>query len=201
MNLFKGYVRTKDKKCIDKFKNVPLRSFDEVKDLSEYAGILADGIILIDIDDLAQSEILMNIVESMQLDCRVYQTTRGRHFLFKNSGVKKCATGARLACGLTSDIKIGDHNSYEILKFGGEERFIEWDVEEGRELAQLPKWLFPVRSATDFLEMEPGDGRNNALFSYILTLTSAGFTKEESREVINIINQWILKEPLSEDEI
>lgn len=201
MNLFKGYVRTKDKKCIDKFKNVPLRSFDEVKDLPEYAGILADGIILIDIDDLAQSEILMNIVESMQLDCRVYQTTRGRHFLFKNSGVKKCATGARLACGLTSDIKIGDHNSYEILKFGGEERFIEWDVEEGRELAQLPKWLHPVKSATDFLEMEPGDGRNNALFSYILTLTSAGFTKEESREVINIINQWILKEPLSEDEI
>ena len=201
MNLFKGYVRTKQKKCIDKFKDVPLRSLDEVKDLPEYAGILANGIILIDVDDLAQSEILMNIVEDKQLDCRVYQTTRGRHFVFRNSGVKKCATGTRLACGLTADIKIGDHNSYEILKFDGEERFIEWDVEEGHDLGLLPKWLFPVRSSVDFLEMEPGDGRNNALFSYILTLNGAGFTKEESRETIEIINQWILKEPLSEDEI
>lgn len=201
MNLFKGYVRTKDKKCIDKFKDVPLRSLDEVKDLPEYAGILANGIILIDVDDLAQSEILMNIVEDKQLDCRVYQTTRGRHFVFRNSGVKKCQTGTKLACGLTADIKIGDHNSYEILKFGGEERFIEWDVEKGRDLGTLPKWLHPVKSAADFLEMEPGDGRNNALFSYILTLNGAGFTKEESRECIEVINRYILKEPLSEDEI
>lgn len=198
MNLFKGYVRTKNKKCIDKFKDVPLRSLEEVRDLPEYAGILADGIILIDIDDLQQSETLMNIVEDKQLDCRVYQTTRGQHFLFKNSGVKKCATKTRLACGLVSDIKIGDHNSYEVLKFNGEDRFIEWDSEE---IAELPKWLFPVKSNADFLTMDAGDGRNNALFGYILTLTGAGFTKEESRETISIINNYILKEPLSEDEI
>lgn len=199
MTLFKGYVRTRDKKCIDKFKNAPLRTFDDVKDLPEYAGILADGIILIDIDDLPQSEILMNIVEEKQLNCRVYQTTRGRHFLFKNRGVKKCATGARLACGLTADIKIGDHNSYEVLKFDNEERFIEWDFEG--EIGELPKWLFPVKSSFDFLEMDAGEGRNSALFGYILTLTGAGFSKPESRECITIINKWILKEPLSDEEI
>ena len=203
LQLFKGYVRTRDKKCLDKFKDAPLRTLEEVKDLPEYAGILANGIILIDIDDQEQSEILMEIVEDKQIDCRVYQTTRGRHFVFRNpeNGVKKCATKTKLACGLTSDIKIGDHNSYEILKFNGEDRFIEWDVEPGREYAELPKWLFPVKSKENFLEMEPGDGRNNALFSYILTLTGAGFSKEESREAIEIINQYILKEPLSEDEL
>ena len=87
MELFRGYVRTKDKKCLDKFKDgAKLRSYEEVKDLPEYAGILAKGIILIDIDNLEQSEILMQIVEEKQLDCRVYQTSRGRHFLFRNSG-------------------------------------------------------------------------------------------------------------------
>lgn len=201
MDLFKGYVRTKDKKCIDKFKNSPLRSIDEVKDLDEYAGILANGVILIDVDDKAQSEILMQIVEDKQLDCKVCQTTRGRHFFFKNSGVQKCATGARLACGLTADIKIGDHNSYSILKFAGKERFVEWDVEPGRDYQELPKWLFPVKSGADFAEMEAGDGRNNALFTYILTLTAAGFSKDESRECLHIINDYILSEPLSENEI
>ena len=201
MNIFKGYIRTKDKQSIDKFKNVPLRTLEDVQNLSEYAGILADGIILIDIDDKEQSEILMNIVEDKQINCRVYQTTRGRHFIFKNNGVKKNATKTQLACGLTSDIKLGDHNSYEIIKFNGEKRFIEWDYTNNDEYDLLPKWLLPIKSKTDFFNMDEGDGRNNALFTYILTLTSAGFSKDESRECINIINSYILKEPLPEEEI
>jgi putative DNA primase/helicase len=93
--LFKGYVPTKNKTCLIPFKNKSsseLKTLEEVQSLSEYAGILADETILIDIDNAEQSELLMNIVEVMQLDCRVYQTTRGRHFLFRNNGVDKCGT-------------------------------------------------------------------------------------------------------------
>ena len=197
--LYKGFVKTKNKKCIDKFKDVKkLRTFDEVKDLDEYAGILADDIILIDIDDMEESEILMNIVEVMQLDCIVYLTGRGRHFLFKNNGVEKCATHKKIACGLTADIKVGSRNSYEVIKFNGEERFIEWECET---LGTLPKWLVPVNSKIDFFNMEEGDGRNQSLFNYILTLTNAGFTKEESRECISLINKYVLKSSLSDDEL
>jgi putative DNA primase/helicase len=203
MQLFSGYVRTKDKKCLDKFKDAPLRTLEDVQGLDEYAGILADGVILIDFDDQAQAEIMMHIVEDLQLDCRVYQTTRGRHFLFKNKnhGVNKNGTKQKLACGLTADIKVGGRNAYEVLEFAGEERFIEWDIEPGGEYQELPKWLYPVKSRTNFLEMQPGDGRNNALYSYILTLTAAGFSKEESRECLRLINDYILEEPLSEDEL
>lgn len=201
MQLFKGYVATKNKKCLEKFKDrKDLKTYDEVKDLPEFAGILADDVVLIDIDDQAQSEIMMDIVEDMQLDCRVYQTTRGRHFLFKNDGIKKCGTHLKLACGLEADIKIGSKNSYSILKFNGEERFIEWDVDSG-EYQTVPKWLFPVKTNTDFLAMEAGDGRNNALFSYILALLRSRFTKDEARESIRILNKYVLKDPLTEDEI
>ena len=200
MDLFRGYVRTKNKKCIDKFKDKELRSFEEVKDLDEYAGIIAKDVVLIDIDNAEQAEIMMNIVEDLQLDCRVYQTTRGKHFFFKNSGVGKCQNKQKLACGIDADIKIGDHNSYSILKFNGEERFIEWDTESGV-YQELPKWMHPVRSRMDFFNMEEGEGRNSSLFSYILTLTSNGFSKEESRRCIEIINKYILKEALSNDEI
>lgn len=196
--LYKGYVKTKDKKCIEKFKNAKLHTFNEVKDLDEYAGVLADNIILVDIDDMEQSEVMMNIVEDKQLDCVVYQTTRGRHFLFKNNGVEKCATHKKIACGLTADIKIGSRNSYEIIKYNGEERFVEWDCET---LGELPKWFVPVNSNIDFFDMEEGQGRNQSLFNYILTLTNAGFTKEESREVIQIINKYVLSSSLSEDEL
>ena len=146
MELFKGYVPTKNKKCLRKFKDVPLLTLGEVESLPEYAGILNDNTILIDIDDREQSEILMRIVEDLQIDCRVYETNRGRHFLFRNDRkVLSCHTGVKLACGLTADIKIGLKNSYSILKYNNEDRFIEWDIEEGHDYQTLPNFLLPVK--------------------------------------------------------
>ena len=113
MNLFKGYVPTKNKKCLMPFKGKSeneLMTYEQVKNYSEYAGVLADEAILIDIDNSEQSELLMNIVKAMQLDCRVYQTTRGKHFLFMNNGIENCGTNQRLAIGLTADIKVGSKN-------------------------------------------------------------------------------------------
>lgn len=201
MQLFRGYVPTKKKKCTMQFKGVPssqLMTYDEVKDLPEYAGILADDVILIDIDDKAQSDIMMDIVEDLQLNCRVYQTTRGRHFLFKNDKVDGCSTHSTLAIGLTADIKIGKKNSYSILKFNGEERFIEWDSDN---YSYVPRWLTKVTYAPDFLNMGDGDGRNQELFNYILNLQSNGFSKDEIRETIRLINKFILKKPLGDSEI
>lgn len=202
MKLFKGYVRTKDKQSLDKFKNeTNFRTLEEVSKLDEYAGILADDVILVDIDDETLSEKMMNIVEEKQLNCRVYKTTRGRHFLFKNTSVEKCKTHTKLACGIEADIKLGSRNSYEILKFNGKDRFIEWDIEDGSEYEEIPKYFIPLPSRVDFANMEEGDGRNQTLFNYILTLQSNDFTVEEARECVEIINDFVLPEPLPEEEI
>lgn len=201
-NFYRGYIRTKDKNAIDKFKNTDnLKTLEQVKSLPEYAGVLNTETILIDIDSLEQAEILMNIVEHFQLNCRVYQSQRGKHFLFKNSKIENCRTRCTLACGLTADIKSGFKNSYEILKYDGVERFIEWDIEEGQEYQEIPKWLFPIKTNAEFLKMKAGDGRNQELFNYILTLQSNDFSVEESRETIRIINQFVMPEPLSDDEL
>lgn len=213
MNLFKGYVPTKDKKCLMPFKDAradELRTYDQVKHLPEFAGILDDNTILIDVDDYDQSEILMQIVEDKQLACRVYETTRGKHFLFKNvtpegdiiqKTCKAKKANERLACGLDADIKVGCKNSYSILKYKGKEREIIYDIFDDEDYEPVPKWLLPVRSSLDFLKMESGDGRNQALFNYILTLQSCDFTNEDARETIRVINQYILKDSLDESEI
>lgn len=198
--IYKGYVPTKDKKCLAKFKDRPLASLQDVKSLDEYAGILADDVILIDIDDKDQSEILMNIVEDLQIDCQVMQTTRGKHFYFKNTGVSKCYTGTKLAIGLTADIKVGSKNSYAIVKFKGKDRFVEWEC-QGESLCELPKWLLPVKTNTDLMNLDDGDGRNSALFGYILTLNHYGFSKDEAVSVLQLVNKWIFKKPLKEKEL
>lgn len=200
--LYKGYVETKNKQCLEKFKGrTDFKTLEQVQSLPEYAGILAADTMFIDIDDLEQSEIMMNIVEKMQLNCKVICTSRGKHFIFKNSQIQGCKTHCSLAIGLTADIKVGFKDTYEVLKVNGEERFVEWDVESDQEYEEVPKWFFPIKHEMKFLTMGAGDGRNQELFNYILTLQSHDFTVEEIRETIRIINQYVLPEPLSEDEL
>ena len=200
--LYKGFIETKGKQPLEKLKNrTKWKTYDEVKNLNGYGGVLADDTILIDIDDPDQSEMMMNIVEEYQLNCKVLCTSRGRHFLFKNTKVNRNRTHAALAVGLTADIKVGTRLSYEVIKIDGEERFCEWDVEPGEKYDELPKYFFPVKAVTDFVDMDAGDGRNQALFNYILTLQSNDFTVEETRECIRILNRFVLKEPLSDDEL
>lgn len=200
---FKGYVETKDKKCIEKFKNrTDFKTYKQVQSLPEFAGILATDTILIDVDEFEPSEILFNIVKEKQLRCRVYETTRGKHFLFNNPDlVQSNRTHASLAIGIPADIKLGKRNSYSVLKYGGKERKIIYDTAEKEQADDLPKWLLPVKSTMEFISMDAGDGRNQALFNYILTLQSSDFSVEEARETIRMINQYVLKEPLSDDEI
>lgn len=200
--LFKGYVVTKNKKCTEKFKDrSDLKTLDEVSDLSEYAGILADDVVLVDVDDSVQAEILMNIVEDLQLRCKVIQTTRGKHFYFKNNVLKVNKTHTKLACGLEADIKLGCKTSYSILKFNGEERFCEWDIEDNEEYDQIPKFLYPVKTNIDFLKLEEGDGRNQNLFNYILTLQSNDFSKDEVKECLTLINKYVIKDKLNDKEL
>ena len=207
-DFYRGYIITNDKKSTMKFKNKDVLTYDQVKDLPEYAGVLAENAVLVDIDDKygsirgrKLSDVLLDIVEDLQLKCRIHESRGGIHLLFKNDGVhNKCITEKTLACGIPSDIKVGTKNSYEVLKINGEERFVLYDKLPSDEYDTCPKWLSFV-SNNDFTKLDEGDGRNQKLFNYILTLQANGFTKEEARECIRIINKYILPTPLSENEL
>lgn len=205
MTFFDCYIKTKNKKCVQKFKDVPaadLMTYSQASKLDEFAGRLAPDAVLIDLDDAEQGECLLDIVDALQLNCQVRKTSRGYHFYFKNAGISKCATHTRLAVGLTADIKVGSKNSYAVLKTDGKERPIVYDIEEGEEYQTVPRWLFPIGgSAVDLWQLSEGDGRNQTLFNYILKLQSAGFTKSEIRECLWIVNDYILKKPLPKTEL
>ena len=203
MQLFRGYVPTKDKQCLEKFKGRKrLNTLEDVQDLDEYAAILGEETILIDVDDGETSDLLFKIVQDLALKCRVYATTRGKHFYFKNPEgyVEKSWTKQTLALGIETDAKVGRNNSYAIMRFKGVDRPMLQDCPEN-EIQELPKWLTPVKTNMKFLDMEAGDGRNQSLFNYILTLQSEDFTKEEARETIRLINRYVLSDPLSEREL
>ena len=156
--LFKSYLPTVNKVPTVKFTEaLPL---SKVSHMSEYAAILGDNTILIDIDDYEQSEILMNIVEDLQLNCRVYATTRGKHFMFYGGKHDKCGTHLKLAIGIEADIKIGSHNSISVLKYNNKVRDIIYDISEDEEYEEAPDWLLPVKFLIFAREIPPFPGKN-----------------------------------------
>lgn len=200
-SLYKGFIPTHNKKAAMTFKDktsAELLTLEEAQKFSEYAGILANDTVLVDIDDGEQSKILLNIVKTNNLRCKVLATTRGAHFLFKTDQPMPNRTHCKLAIGLTADIKGGGRASYEVLKFNGVEREVLYDTGEYQ---VLPKYLTPVKTNVNLIDMAEGEGRNNTLFSYILPLQKNGFSMEECRECIGIANEFVLKDPLSDDEL
>lgn len=200
-NLYKGYIPCSQKRAQMAFKDKSasdLLKLEEAQKFSEYAGILADDTVLVDIDDTEQSKIMLKVVENLGLKCKVLATSRGAHFLFKTSHPMQNRTHCKLGIGLTADIKGGGRASYEVLKYNGKEREVLYDTGEYQ---TLPKYLNPIKTNVNVLDLAEGEGRNNALFSYILPLQQNDFTIEDCRECIGVINDFILKDPLSEDEL
>lgn len=199
--LYKGFVPTSQKRSTMPFKDKgtnDLLTLEEAQKFSEYAGILADDTVLVDIDDGEQALILLDIVRMKGLRCLVLATSRGMHFLFKTAHPMQNRTHCKLGIGLTADIKGGGRASYEVLKYNGVEREVLYD---SGEYETLPKYLYPIKTNMNVLDLAEGEGRNNALFSYILPLQQNEFSIDECRECIRVINDFVLKDPLSEDEL
>lgn len=201
MTFFRGYVRVKGKTPLDKFKNADVLTLEEVESAPEYAGVLAPETVLIDVDDTESAKKLLNIIEAEDIRCQVRKTTRGYHFFFKNDGTwDKCGGGKQLAIGIKADIKVGVTNSIAVVKKDGSLRPIVYDIYEDEDYQAPPFWLKIVHSKIEVEDVKEGEGRNEKLFRYIMPLQSAGLTKEEIRETLRIVNQYMLKEPLSKSE-
>jgi len=197
--IYRGYVSTTNKRCTMPFKGrTDLLTLEQAQKLTEYAGVLADGIVLVDFDDPKMGEIALRMVEATGLGCRVYRTTRGVHIVCRaTKHYQSCGTAVMLACGMTADIKLGSKNSYEVLKMNGVEREVIID----RELDDAPPWLYPCHADRILCGLGDGDGRNDALYRHIIDLTRAGLTKEETRSVLELINKHVFDAPLPKREL
>src|SRR5690606_2155461 len=198
--IFKGFIPTKGKKPIESIRGrTDFYPLEEVEHLQSYGGILKDDVILVDSDDEKQSEILFKIIQDLNINCNVIQTDRGKHFYFKNTNVSSNKIGNQCPLSLTLDYKLGNRNTVIPLKINGVDR--KW-LQETNLIDPLPIWLIPIgKNIIDFSILGEGDGRNQALFNYILKLQSEGLSKNEIRETITIINKYILEDPLPEREL
>lgn len=203
-DMFKGYIPTggKDgKRPTEEYKNrSKFYDLTDVESLQSYGGILNNDLIQIDIDDYKESETVLKIINDLKIKCNIIETSRGKHFYFKNTDVQNRKQGFHTPIEVKIDVGLGIQNAVIPLKIKGKYRKV---IKECEEIEQLPPWLYPVskKSYVDFSTLEDGDGRNSTLFPYILVLQQAGLSKESIRESIKVLNKYIIKEAVTESEL
>lgn len=179
------------------------KTWDEVKDFDNVGLIVPKGYLVLDFDTTSDAEIMLRIVQELDLKCKVVKTTRGIHCYFKRGGIDKCFTKNRLAIGIYSDCKNSNRRSYVKVKSDGVMREVIKKCKFS-EMQEVPRWLYPVSNPSNkfaFKGMGDGSGRNQELFNYVVYLQAKGFKREEIKETIRIINQFVFAEPLPDHEI
>lgn len=176
------------------------QSYSDISKLDDYGATLNPQTIMVDIDDMVQAKRVQKILEKLNVNCIIIQTSNGMHFHFLNTNIKSNKQHYYTALGIKTETKYPHPNVVTPIKLNGVERKI---VRNTDKLDKLPIWLYPLskKFSMDFSKLQEGDGRNDTLFSYILTLQQQAMTKDEIREVIRVINQFILKEPVSDKEL
>ncbi|HDR8152828.1 TPA: DNA primase [Bacillus cereus] len=198
--MYKGYLKGNGKHAASKFKDgAKLLAYHTARKEDSFVGILDDEYIMVDIDDIAEAETLLDIIEDKNINCSVLETTNGMHFYFKGYDITANKIKWFSNIGILCDYKLGIKNTADPLKIDGKTR--KW-LRKCIEHDSLPSWLYPYNKKNPNLtKMGEGDGRNDKLFTYILKLQSQGMAKNDIKETISIINNYILEEPVTQGEL
>lgn len=191
------YIKCNDDKS-------PLHSFDttytlgEVHEHDNLALLIEEPYVVVDIDDEDEFNIVLRIIKDLNIKTRILKTTRGGHFWFKS--LKPCLNVVHSNTPITVkiDIKSWGKKTMEVVKHKGVWR--TW-LQKDETVDELPFFLRPIKASKDILGMSNGDGRNDALFTYILPLINEKLSKDEIKTTFYLINQYVFSEPLSTREI
>ena len=174
---------------------------ERIQHYPELGVLVPEPYVVLDFDTHSDARIALEIIRGENLNCLVMQTTRGIHAWFKSPEPMKNSIKVRCASDLYYDVRSYGKLSYVKVKTKGKWR--EWihKPPEGEEIMEIPAYFRPLRSNISFKGLEEGDGRNSAFFEYILHMQTKGFTREEIRETLRIINKYVVKDPLPESEL
>lgn len=213
--LFSGFVEGGvDGNFKAPFLNRKLQSWDKAKSYRHICGVLRDDVVLVDYDDPAAFECRLKIAEGLKQRCiAIRSPNRGGHFFWRNATrqVTKATTGTttlltlqptdyKPAIKLKADGQIVPAKAAASLsKEDGTLREIVYcDVENG--LDELPFYDAPLEGfSNSFLGMTEGDGRQEAIFNFMIPLKRAGLSYDQFLEVARLIDSYIFADSLAEE--
>ena len=180
---------------------------------SDYGRLVQQGFVFFDFDEQPYVDIITRIIEDSHLKCRKLKTTRGVHFLFKTNKQKVVNNSHHYNwLGLQCDVKgVGlkepGKQCYQAIKVNGvqrEETCINHTFDDGIDvLDYAPNWLYQATKKRQVdLTVDQSGSRNNMFHGeMMIEAKKAGFSYEEYCYMAQLINDYVLPEGLSQDEL
>lgn len=198
----KGNPNGDGKKPIEKIKGRQvIRTFDDASKFDCFGGVLNPDIVDISFDTNELSDMIWNICGEEGWKTLVLENPDNGHlhFFFRDSQHRITKTGAdiRLALGVIADIHHGE--TYIPLRVKGSDRFPP--SQEDDDIQEVPVCLLPIASDMDSVAMGEGDGRNDLLLKIQIPMGQTGMNAEDIKHTCELINGFIFKKPLSEQEL
>lgn len=176
-----------DKQWFNRKSNV------QPEDVEACAGLLRDGLIMIDTDTDEDSELLLLLIDKLQLHCNVMQSLHGIHAIFKKPAdyfVKsdsKCET----VTGIIVDIKQGRPNRQKtdidiVRRYGVDLDVIQYC--EYNDLDELPWQLRIFNNKLNLKEAGEGSGRHSLHQRLIARWQS--YVNSDAQEAFNWVT-WV----------
>lgn len=184
--------------------NSKLLTFDEIKDTENRIGWwVPKEYIVIDIDNKINAKIVFDILQDKKIKFSYMMGRKGGHFIFKNKRkIHSISAGQSCSLGITVDVRCNE-KGYIILPENDTDR--KWG-NITNDLDDVPFFLVPLKDfkvLSDFVGMTEGSGRNDALLKHVLALIdyAKALNIAEKAESIKLINQYLFKKPIPEDEL
>lgn len=196
-----------NKAPLNKWRNKPL-TYEQAQEVCEKGGrvgwVVPKNFVVIDIDnkDNAQTqEKVEKLLEKFEVKCSFNYTSKGIHILFQDP-TGEIKSDSRLKCAINVQIDTrANTTGYIILPCNDPHR--KWGVWRDY-VEELPYFLKPLGKNTtnSFIGMGDGDGRNDALYRWRLTLESfKKLSKSEIEKSLRIINENLFINPLPNNEL
>lgn len=200
------------------YSNNAPKPFEDAKQYRYICGVIPEYVVMVDIDNEEAFECRLNIAKAQQQHCIVIKSpNKGGHFFWfntQNQLIKNNSGNKTLLTLSPVDYKTGIkkvESTGEIKKAkcaaslskedGSLREVLYANVKEDGTLDEIPFYDFPLKSGTkhDFLNMDVGGGRQDGLFTYMNPMKAAGYTYEQFREVAELIEHFLLSEPLGDE--
>lgn len=180
-------------------------------------GIIPQWMTVVDFDDPAAFEARLKISKMLNQCCvAVRSPNKGGHFWWKApQEPPKSNTGNKIVLTLspvdyksgirkvesTGELKPAKCAECLSCENGALREIAYCNFKEDWQLDEVPFYDLPMKvvSKHDFLGMEEGHGRQDALFTYMLPMKAAGYSYEQYREVAELADKALFKSSLGEE--
>ena len=196
-----------NKAAVNRWKSNPLSYEEAQKAVSEgmrIGWVVPTGLVVIDIDnkdDPRSQEYLEKLLKKFEVKYSYNYSSKGIHILLQDP-THSLKSDSRHKCGINIVVDTrANETGYIVLPCNDPHRaWGEWNdyVED------IPYFLLPLmkENTPSFIDMQNGDGRNDALFKWRTKLEQTNkLTKEQIEKCIRIINENLFAEPMPNQEL